>query len=234
MTSYPSVDYERRVRLDSERSEYIIQMRGVAGRLLTVAEMRQQCSVGGSSAHDELFARLGAAAEDYIEEVVGRPISGKTLDFVFERVPRKQYVKLWETPIRVVEAIAYFNRNLVKQNLSFYSQAQNKNAETDLVVSFNGESMFKSPVIVSLNRGKSWPEVYGSPAKDNFTIVTTSGFTVSGLPQPIKQAMLMLVAFWFINRSSSTEVIPLSSLVMQSLTALLRPFVLSRTNNYDD
>ncbi|ODN72429.1 head-tail connector protein [Methylobrevis pamukkalensis] len=151
---------------------------------LTLAEAKAFLRLGGD-AEDELVTALILAARLAVEQLSRRRLIAQTLRARFDRLPRTRTLRLAAGPVIEVAAleVAGPDGELVPIVPSAYA--------VDLV----GE-VARIDVKVPLSPGLR----FGGIA---VTYVAGFGATAGDVPEPLRQAMRLLVAHWFENRGDA-------------------------------
>lgn len=179
---------------------------------LTLAEAKAQARVTNTD-EDTLITSLIVAARQHVETLVRRALVTQTWDYKLDHFP------VWEIeiplpPLASVSSVKY---------LESAAGVDTTLATTEYrVLGASGHN----PGRITPDIGKVWPTTYD--VGDAVTVRFVAGYgAAAAVPQPIKQAMLLLIAAWFENR----EAFVLASGKYDSLPApaavgaLLRPYV---------
>jgi uncharacterized phiE125 gp8 family phage protein len=133
------------------------------------------------TADDTLLAVLIAAARGTGEELARRAFITQTLEMTVDAWPADYVLTIQRPPLLTVTSVKYLDRSKVEATW------------TDYVVDIKSEPariIFRSlPSTVLLETG-------------GITVRFTAGYgtTAADVPQTIKQAVLLLTAYWFENR----------------------------------
>ena len=142
----------------------------------------------GDATDDELIASLITAAREYCEDYTSRALATQTLEAYADAFPCKDRFELPMPPLQSVESVKYKNSAGTETTLT---------EGTDYLV--DDESAVAQIV---LPYGKSWPSFTPwpvNPVKVRFTAGYADG---NPAPKTIKQAMLMLIGHWYVNREA--------------------------------
>jgi uncharacterized phiE125 gp8 family phage protein len=154
---------------------------------ITTATAKQHLLIASAvTAHDTFIASLVTAARKYIEDRLNRSLITTEWELILDSFPYdKLCLSLPRSPIVSVDSVTYVDGSGDTQTWS----------SSNYVLSESRE-----PARLSLDYSKMWPEVRFQP--DAVTIAFTAGYgTADDVPQPIKQAMLLLIGHWFEHRS---------------------------------
>jgi uncharacterized phiE125 gp8 family phage protein len=190
---------------------------------VTLAEAKQHCRIDTTD-DDGLIAGYIMAARSYIEGQIHRPICSKlyeyTLDGGWPCKNGRTIIELPMPPLRAVRSVAYVDESGTEQTLSDSQYV----AITDKP---------KGAIVPSYDA--SWPSVrnqYGAVSiryiagYTSFTDSTTSpisSVTGPGVPDELRQAILMLISHWNENRET-VNVGNITSELPFTVEALISPF----------
>ncbi|MBP2653348.1 MAG: hypothetical protein H6Q73_917 [Firmicutes bacterium] len=149
---------------------------------VTLDEAKAHCRVDGTD-EDELITALIVAARQYCEQRQNRAYLTQTLELTLDRWPSFP-VDIPHPPLVSVESIKYYGTN-DKEYIW---------ATTEYFVDTDSE-----PGRVALNYAKTKPTVTLRPANGVKIRYTAGG---SDVAQTVKQAMLLLIGHWYINREA--------------------------------
>lgn len=155
------------------------------------------------SEEDTLIAGLIGAARRHIESaVLSRSLVTQTWELYLDRFPAKSIIKLPRPPLQSVESIKY-------------------TLEGGTEVTFDASNYIvdnvSEPGRIVLKRDASWPADVLEPVNGvKVTFVAGYGDNPEDVPDPIKQAMLLLIGDLYENREES--------IVIQGLTVQRLPF----------
>ena len=139
----------------------------------------------GDVTEDDLLSDIITAAREYCENITGRSLAAQTITAYLDSFPWKNYIELPRAPLTSVTSIIYKNSvgtsTPMTVNTDYY-------VDTDRDIGR-----------IVLPTGKSWPTFTPWPVNP-ITIIFVTGYTT--MPKTIKQAMLMLITYWFDNRET--------------------------------
>jgi len=146
----------------------------------------------GYSTEDSLLSMLITVAREYCEGFTGLALATQTLEAMLDDFPAHNYIKLPKSPIQSVTSIKYKDSEGTETTMT---------ATTDYLV--DTDSIVGR---VILPYGKLWPSF--TPYPDNAVRIRyIAGYYASNLiPTSIKQAMLLLVGHWYVNREAVGQV----------------------------
>ena len=134
---------------------------------------------------DTYITALIVAARMIAEERTGRAIITQTWDYVLDDFPHGDVMSLRKPKLQTVTSIKYTDSDSVERTMP----------ATDYLVDANS-----SPGRIVLKFAKIWPTVILQPASAvRIRMVVGYGLAIA-VPQPLKQAILFLVAHWYENR----------------------------------
>ena len=155
---------------------------------ITTATAKIHLSIASAvTAHDTLISSLITAARKYIEDMLNRSLITTEWELTIEQFPASQIdLFLPRSPIQAIDSITYVDADGATQTWE----------SSNYVL-----SRYREPARISLAYAKLWPTVRLQP--DAVAIAFTAGYgdSASDIPQPIKQAMLLLIGHWFEHRS---------------------------------
>jgi len=142
------------------------------------------------SEDDELIANLIRAAREYVEVTTGRALVTQVWDLVLDGWPRGNIVRIPRLPLQDVLDITY--KDKVAQAYTLPQQSYVVNAAEGYVLldptNWVVSALLHSPLSQLIVRFRAG---YDDPAR---------------IPQPLKLAMLFLIAHWYENREATAEV----------------------------
>jgi uncharacterized phiE125 gp8 family phage protein len=171
---------------------------------VSLAEAKAHCRIT-STDEDGLLAGYVLAARQYVETICGIALITQTIEAYFNCFDIR-FLPRW--PVQSVSSISYMDVNAVPQVLAstvYYSNLSDR------------------PAYVSLQYSQYWPNVYYRENAVTVTFVAGYGSSPGSIPEPIRQAILMLVGHWYENR----ETVNVGSVATElpfAVAALLAPF----------
>ena len=165
---------------------------------VSIAEARAHCKIDGTD-DDAGIARRILAARTYVEQLTERAIPVQTLEMTMDDFPIGT-IELPRAPAASVTSIKYTDTNGAQQTVS----------ASDYVL----DSSTVRPR-VALAFGKSWPATQQTAG--NVIIRFVAGEDQP--PEPIRQAILLLVAAWDENRAGFDAVPGVDALLAPYQTA---------------
>lgn len=153
---------------------------------VTTAEAKAHLRVDIST-DDTLIGLLVTAARQHLETICGRALVTQTLDVQFDRWPDGSVIYLPRAPLQSITSITYSKADASTGTLS----------SSDYVVDIKSQ-----PGRVLLKSAASWPsdELQVGAA---VTVRFVAGYgAAAAVPQPLKQAILLLVGHWYENREA--------------------------------
>lgn len=168
---------------------------------------------------DELIVNQIVAARTYLEEICGRAFMSQTFDYSidgewpwvlnFERGTHERVIEIQKAPLASVTSVTYVDSAGVTQTL----------AADQYVVDGAGSIGRIYPAY-----GVYWPSVRCQNRA--ITVRFVAGYGASdAVPQALKQALLLLVSHWFVNREPvTTGIAPTLPMTIDALIAPYRVF----------
>ena len=157
---------------------------------ITLAEAKKHCEIGAEvNHHDEHLERLIQAARVYVENFTGRQICTATWDLYADSWPADSLaIYLPKGPIQSVSSITYVDENGATQTWSSANYTLSSSRE---------------PAVVRLAYQATWPAYRFQP--DSIRVRFVAGYgAAAAVPMGIKQAVLLLIGGWFLNREIET------------------------------
>lgn len=168
---------------------------GPTSEPVSIAEVRQHCRIDATD-DDAGIARRILAARTYVEQITGRALMTQTLEMLLEEFPEDD-IHLPRSPAASITWVKYTDPAGVVQTMS----------ASDYVLD---NSCVPSEVYPAY--GKFWPPTLEMPGSVQIRYVAGE----EQAPEPIRQAILLLVAAWDENRSGFDAV--------PGVDALLAPY----------
>lgn len=142
---------------------------------------------------DSLIASLLSASRGFLEEEFGRAFITQTLQVVFDAFPADlcSAIELPRPPLQSVSSITYVDANGVSGTV----------ASADYFI-----DQISAPGRVAPKPGKSWPG-NGLRAVAGVTVEYVAGYgdAQEDIPPSTKQAILLLLGHWYLNREPVGE-----------------------------
>ena len=162
---------------------------------VTIAEAKAHLRITHSD-EDSLITSLIVAARNYVEGLANRPLVNRTYTLKLDRFPARYEIILPAGRVSAVSSVAYVDTNGQTQTLS----ASAYTVETQRLPG----SIVIAPAIIS-----AWPTTRFYAGLASVTIGYTAGYgaAAANVPQALRQAVLMAVAYWYdIARETGSEV----------------------------
>lgn len=139
---------------------------------------------------DSLIRGLIRAAREFCEEWNNRTYLTTTWQDVFSKWPSGREIELQRPPLQSVTSITYRDTDDAEQTLapSIYTVSTNR-----------------TPGVVRLNKNESWPSLSCDHPEPVVVTFVAGGTTRASVNHKVKQAILLLVGHWFMNRESITS-----------------------------
>jgi uncharacterized phiE125 gp8 family phage protein len=137
---------------------------------------------------DTLIDSLVVAARQYVEQITGRALITQTWDLFLEGF-MGQEIHIPNAPLQSVTSVKYIDTGGSEQTFS---------SDNYTVFTYSSH-----PGEVALNYNETWPAT--RRVENAVTVQFKAGYGDAGsnVPQPILQAMLLLVGHWYENREST-------------------------------
>lgn len=174
---------------------------------VTLTEAKAHCRVD-ASAEDAIITSLIPAARLFIEKYAAIALVNQTWRAYFDLKSAAALYTYVSLPLGTIQSITSI-----------------KTYDTDnAATTFDSSNYYLSGNRIVLNDNCDWPtfrRVY-----DTLEITFVAGFgSASDVPQPIKQALLMLVAHWYENREAVSDPINQQGVLMPiGVIACLQPY----------
>jgi uncharacterized phiE125 gp8 family phage protein len=182
---------------------------------VTLAEAKAHMRVNHSE-EDSLITSLIVAARNYIEGLANRPLVNRTYTLKLDRFPAHYEIILPAGKVSAVSSVAYVDTNGQTQTLS----ASAYTVETQRL---------PGSIVINPSTISAWPATRFYAGLASVTIGYTAGYgaAAANVPQALRQAVLLGVAYWYdIARETGSEV-SLSE-VPHGVEALARMFSVPR------
>lgn len=183
------------ITVANDNASYELDYLGSKRYLRAVATVAVGASVFGVTIHkvqpyasdDTLLTALIQAAREYVEGYQNRALCTQTWELVLDSWPVRDSIEMPKPPLQSVSSIKYKDK----------AGAESTWADTNYIVdpdSFLGR--------VVLADGISWPTATLYPA-GGIRIQFVAGYGLAAdVPQTTRQAMLLLIGFWYENRET--------------------------------
>lgn len=136
---------------------------------------------------DTLITSLIVAAREYAQGFQNRAFVTQTYELWLDAWP--EYIQIPRPPLQSITSIKYYGTDNIEYTM----------APADYFADSKSE-----PGRVVLAYGKSWPSTTLRPA-NGIVVTFVAGYgAAASVPQQVKQAMLLLVSWWYENREAAT------------------------------
>ena len=161
-----------------------------AAEPLTLAEAKLHLKMDGISADDDLITSLIIAARQYAENYCNRGFITQTIAQVYNRFPELEGVlRLAVSPLMSVTSVFYKDENGDNQTW----------ADANYVV-----DNYTEPGEISLANSKIYPTTLTE--KNTIMVIYQVGYgNAAAVPIAIKQAMLLLIGHFYVNREDTVS-----------------------------
>jgi uncharacterized phiE125 gp8 family phage protein len=161
---------------------------------ITLAEAKAHCRVDGTD-EDTLISGLIVAAREYVEDMTGRALVTSTWDYYLDRFPwsdacswSRHDIKLPKGKLQSVTSIKY---------------TDSSGNQYTLDPSTYHALTAREPGAVRLAHGASWPPAT-LRSGEAVVIRFVAGYdNAAAVPQSLKNAMLLLIGWWYENREAA-------------------------------
>jgi uncharacterized phiE125 gp8 family phage protein len=180
---------------------------------LTLEEAKAQCNIVASD-DDDLLLSLITAARHWAEQFTHRSLAQKTWDLKLDGFPYWGAIEIPMPPVTAISSVSYVDTSGVTQTLALTTQYV-----TDIPA---GPTAMPARVMSAYS--VPWPSTRW--VANAVTVRFTAGYTGTGVnatPDPIKQAMRLLISHWNENREA-VVVTGLPQTVPLAAESLLWPF----------
>ena len=184
----------------------LVMTSGPASEPVTVAEAKAHLRID-HSAEDVLLASLILTSRLHIEAALGLALVTQSWRLLLDRWPRKGVVKVPLGPLQGVSAIRVLAADGAPETVP---------ADGYLV---DGASAV--PRIV--RTAETWPEPGRAAHGIEIDLVAGFGAAATDVPQPIRQALLLLVAHWYEHRDP-IEIGSEATMIPLGVSELLAPW----------
>lgn len=144
---------------------------------------RAHCKIDGSD-DDAVLTTYILAARTYVERITGRALMTQTWRMTVDEFPEYS-LELPLSPVASVSSVTYLDAAGATQTVSAATYV----VDTSSV-----------PARLALADGAAWPTPAVRPGAVSITFV--AGGTLAEVPEPLRQAIVLLVAHWHANREA--------------------------------
>lgn len=138
---------------------------------------------------DTLIAILIQAARETVEQHTNRSLITQTRTIKMDRFPFSDTIHLPNGPLSSVTSVKYYDTSEVQQPLTS--------------TLYWTDTTSNIPRIIIKD---SWPSIYDMPNAVEIIYVTGYGAAGANVPQPLKQAMLLIIGHLYENREQVGEI----------------------------
>jgi uncharacterized phiE125 gp8 family phage protein len=155
---------------------------------ITLAEAKSHCRVD-ISADDTYIGTLIQAAREWCEAHDWRAYMPQTWELYLDAFPACSMIELPRPPLTSVTSIKYTDSDGVEHTQS----------SSEYLV-----DTVSTPGRIVLKTNYTWPSAVLREANGAYIRFVCGYASAADVPQPIKQAMLLLIGHWYENRENST------------------------------
>lgn len=150
---------------------------------ISLAQAKAQLRIVDDTSEDALITGLIKAAREWVENYTGHVLVQR--EIVEQRDAFGTFLELHRRPIVSVDEVGYVDSNGSAQTYA------------DFVPQI---SRFPARIFPAVTG--SWPSLW---TYGGVTVTYTAGYAAGEEPQPLLQAMLLLVGHWYTNREGAAE-----------------------------
>lgn len=184
----------------------LVMTSGPASEPVTVAEAKAHLRID-HSAEDVLLASLILTSRLHIESALGLALVTQSWRLLLDRWPRKGVVKVPLRPLQSVNEIRVL--------------AADGTPLTVATADYDVDTASEVPRIV--RAAAAWPEPGRAAHGIEIDLVAGFGPNAAAVPQPIRQALLMLAAHWYEHRDP-IEIGSEATVIPHGISELLAPW----------
>lgn len=183
-----------------------------ASEPVSVSEAKTQLKITGSSQDTEVASFIKTSRE-VVEKLTGRSLITQTRQVKLDYFPFCNFIELTNGPLIGSVAITYYDTDEVSQTLS----------SSDYWVDTHSEI----PRVVIKNY---WPATKDMP--NAVTVQYVAGYgAASAVPSPLKEAMLMLIGHYDLNRQAVITG-TIATEIPEGVHRLIGPYVVTQNVSY--
>lgn len=146
----------------------------------------------GDTTEDNLLSMLITTARELTENITGRALATQTIEAYLDEFPSEDYIELPYPPLQSVTSVKYKNSAGTETTMT---------ANTDYIVDTD-----RKVGRVVLPYGVTWQSFVQYPVNP-IKIKFVCGYYASNLiPKSLKQAMLLLIGYWYENREDIGQI----------------------------
>jgi uncharacterized phiE125 gp8 family phage protein len=177
---------------------------------VSIAEARAQCRID-STTEDGLIADYILAARAYVEVTTGLSLISQTYDMTLSHWPHSgNGILLPRNPVQSITSVKYYDTTNALQTLSS---------------SYYEIDVSRNPTAIHLADGYEWPDTYDRISPIVVRFVAGYGSAPGSVPEPIRQAIKLLVGGYYANRESAILSPGMGvAMVPFGVEALLQPY----------
>lgn len=178
---------------------------GPTSEPVTLTEVKAHARID-HALDDTWLTTIITTARVYVENYIRAALFTQTITAKWDRFPH--HFCLEKPPLQSVTSISYLDTAGASQTL----------ATANYVVDTS-----TTPATITLAYGYTWPSTRDQIAA--VTVVYIAGYTATAnIPPPIKQAILMLIGYWYENRETVGDTVGELTQLPFSVQSLLTPY----------
>jgi uncharacterized phiE125 gp8 family phage protein len=192
-----------------------VETASAANEPITTAEAKAHLRITHTD-EDALIGSLIVAARNYVEGLANRPLVQRPYSLKLDRFPAHYEIILPAGKVSTVSSVTYVDTSGTTQTLSASAYTLEGNR-------------LPGSIVINPANISAWPATRYYAGISSVTIAYTAGYgaTAASVPQALRQAVLMAIAYWYdIARETGSEV-NLSE-VPHGVEALARMFSVPR------
>ncbi len=156
---------------------------------LTVSEVKRQSRVDFTD-DDDILKILISAARRHVESCTRRAMTSTQYDAQASCFPWEGIQTMPIAPLIAVDSVTYYDTNNTQQTLDSSSY---------IVDTIN------SPGRLQILDTSTWPSTYDRVDAVTYRFTAGYGTTANDVPQSLRHAVSMLVAYWYENREAGVQ-----------------------------
>ena len=181
-----------------------------ADDVITLAEAKLHCHVDDDDEDSKIAGYIMTALGrlDGVDGILGRALITQTWTEQGSRFPYPTSLRMALAPVSSVVHVKHYDGDNAQQTLSPTIYNHHRNAAGSYI---------------KLDDGESWPATFTRDDAIEIQYVAGYGTIAEDVPDPIKQAMFLMIEHYYANRGA-VIVGTISSNLPQGVADLLRPF----------
>lgn len=170
---------------------------------VTTAEVKLHLRLTSDTTEDSLITNLITSAREYCENYTGRALATQTIEMLLDSFSSSS-IELPMPPLQSITSVKYKDSDGAETTMDAADYIVDTDSDVGRIV---------------LPYGSSWPSFVPYPANP-IRIRYVGGYTTA--PKTIKQAMLLLIGYWYANRDMIGSVDPDTAFAVKALLSQYR------------